>query len=131
VSNCTLCEILTKVVVMVCLAVVVGPAFGAEQRFDGVYSGKRSLTKGPASPTCPAEEDVSATIHGETLTFTNSALKEFTMPFYPGQDGSFGETYTGEGGTTVHYSGRVIGDVIDADVTNPTCEHHWHLKKAS
>ena len=129
-SNCTLCEILTKVVVMVCLAVV-GPAFGAEQRFDGVYSGKRSLTKGPASPTCPAEEDVSATIHGETLTFTNSALKEFTMPFYPGQDGSFGETYTGEGGTTVHYKGRVIGDVIDADVTNPTCEHHRHLKKAS
>ena len=79
-----------------CLAVVVMPALGAEPKFDGVYTGKRSLTKGTASPNCPAVEDVSVTIHGETLTFTNDALKEFTMPFYPRQDGSFGQTYTGE-----------------------------------
>jgi hypothetical protein len=71
---------------------------GAEHAFDGDYSGKRVLTKGQAGPNCPAEEDVSVAIRGETLTFTNSALKEFTMPFYPTQDGSFGQTYTGQGG---------------------------------
>lgn len=41
------------------------------------------------------------------------------MPFYPSQDGSFGQTHTGEGGTAVHYHGHVIGDFIEADVTNP------------
>jgi hypothetical protein len=55
--------------------------------FDGDYSGKRVLTKGSAGPDCPAEDDVSVTIHGGTLTFTNSALKKFTQPFYPGPDG--------------------------------------------
>src|SRR6516165_9903263 len=68
-------------------------------------------------------------LHGETLTFTNSALKKFTQPFYPGPDGSFGQTYTDEGGRAVHYHGRIVGDVIDADAENPPCEYHWHLKK--
>jgi hypothetical protein len=108
---------------------VAGPALGAEHRFDGIYSGKRSLTKGAAGPVCPSEEDVSVIIHGETLTFTNSVLKKFTITFYPSQDGSFGETYTDEGGAAVRIRGRVTGDVIDADVINPPCEHHWHLKR--
>jgi hypothetical protein len=112
-----------------CLALATMPALGAEHQFDGIYNGKRVLTKGSASPTCPPEDDVSVAIHGETLTFTNSALKNFTQPFYPHPDGSFGETYTDAGGTVVHYRGRVVGDVIDADVENPPCEYHWHLKK--
>jgi hypothetical protein len=116
-----------------CLAVAGISALGAEHNFDGVYTGKRSLTKGSAGPDCPAEDNVSVTIHGETLTFTNSALKKFTQPFYPGPDGSFGQTYTDAGGAIVHYHGRIIGDVMDADVTNyatnPPCEYHWHLKK--
>jgi hypothetical protein len=61
---------------MICL--LVGPALSAEpeHKYDGVYTGKRSLTKGTASITCPAEDDVSVTIQGETLTFTNSALHD-------------------------------------------------------
>jgi hypothetical protein len=112
-----------------CLAVAGSPASGAEHTFDGNYSGKRVLTKGSAGPNCPAEDDVSITIHGETLTFTDSELKKFVQPFYPAPDGEFGETYTGEGGHTVHYHGRIVGDVIDADAQNPPCEYHWHLKK--
>ena len=116
-----------------CLAVAGIPALGAEHRFDGLYSGNRVLTKGSADPTCPAEDTASVAIHGDTLTFTNSAFKKWTQPFDPGQDGSFGQTYTGEGGGVVRYHGRIVGDVIDADVTNystnPPCEHHWHLKK--
>ena len=112
---------------MICLAAGI-PALGAEHPFDGVYSGKRVLTKG-SDRTCPAQDDVSVAIHGETLTFTNSALKKFAITFYPSQDGSFGETYTDEGGAAVRIHGRVIGDVIEADVTNPPCEHHWNLKK--
>jgi len=116
-----------------CLVVAGSAALGAEHRFDGVYSGKRVLTKGSASEICPAEDDVSVTIHGDTLTFTNSALQKSTEPFYLDVDGSFGQTYTGELSGTVHYHGRIIGKVIDADVSNsaiPSCEYHWHLKKA-
>jgi hypothetical protein len=41
------------------------PALGAEHTFDGVYIGKRSLSKGTVGPNCPAEEDVSVTIRGD------------------------------------------------------------------
>jgi hypothetical protein len=108
--------------------IVAGPASGAEHRFDGVYAGKRSLTKGSGSD-CPTKEDVSVTIHGETLTFTNSALKNYTIAFYPRPDGSFVETHVDEGGDTVEIRGHIIEDVIEADVYNPPCEHHWRLKK--
>jgi hypothetical protein len=115
------------------LAVAGISALAAEHNFDGVYTGKRLLTKGSAGPECPAKDDVSVTIHGETLTFTNSALKKYTMPFDPGPDGSFGQIHGDMGGDTVDYHGRIVGDIIDADVTNygtdPPCEYHWHLKK--
>jgi len=52
-----------------CLAVAGSPTLGAEHTFDGTYSGQRVLTEGSPSPRCPLEEDVSVTIHGETLTF--------------------------------------------------------------
>jgi hypothetical protein len=108
-------------------------ALGAEHRFDGVYTGKIVLTKGSAGAMCPAEDDISVTVHGKTLTFTSSILKQFAHPFYPDPDGSFGEIYNDAGGATVHYHGRVIGDVIDADFTDygadPACEYHWRLTK--
>jgi hypothetical protein len=107
---------------------VVGPTLCAENTFDGVYMGKRVLTQG-SDPTCPTEENVSATIHSDTLTFTNSALRNFAVGFAPRADGSFGEIYTGVGGSAVLIKGHIVGDVLDADVTNGPCEHHWHLTK--
>ena len=95
-----------------CLAVAGISALGAEHNFDGVYTGKRSLTKGSAGADCPAEDNVSVTIHGETLTFTNSALKKFTQPFHPGPDGSFGETYTDAGGAIVNYQISLSGELV-------------------
>jgi hypothetical protein len=79
--------------------------------------------------TSPTAEDVSVTIQGTTLTFTDSALRNFPLEFNPHQDGSFSDTYVDAGGRSVTIQGRITGDVIDADVTNPPCEHHWHLKK--
>ena len=115
---------------VICLAA--GPALGAEtgHKYDGVYAGKRSLTKGTASPTCPVEDDVSVTIHDETLTFTNKVSTKLTIPFDPRQDGSF-DQISNRGGTAVRIRGRITGDVIEADVNNRSCEHHWSLKKGS
>jgi hypothetical protein len=68
-----------------CLAVAGSPALGAEHGFDGIYSGKRVLTKGSSGPNCPEEDNVSITIHGKTLTFNDSTFKEFIEPFYLNQ----------------------------------------------
>jgi hypothetical protein len=83
--------------VMIGLAVM-DPAFGAENKFDGVYTGKRVLTKG-SNQRCPTEDDVSVTIRGEALTFTNSRLHNSTIGFEPHLDGSFDEiSSTGDQG---------------------------------
>jgi hypothetical protein len=44
-----------------------GSLFHAVFQFDGVYFGERVLTKGSGDTTCPSEDGVSVTIHGETL----------------------------------------------------------------
>jgi hypothetical protein len=113
---------------MICLAVVAGPVLSADDTFDGAYTGKRVLTK-VLGPQCLAEGDVSVTIHGETLTFTNSALPNFLIAYNPDPDGSFSQVYVDIGGDTVTIQGRVTGGFLDADVTNAPCEYHWHLKK--
>lgn len=116
---------------------VAGSALNAQptHKHDGTYYGKRSLTKGTPSKMCPAEDSVSVVIEGNLLTFTDSALQKFVEPFQPRPDGSFGEIYVNARGgrATVAYQGRIVGDVIEADVTNylsnPPCEYRWHLKK--
>ena len=107
-----------------------GLALEAEGTFDGVYVGKRALTTGP-TPPCVAEENVSVTIHGDMLSFTDSALRDIVIGFEPHQDGSFFRIYSDVGGGTVLIEGRIVGDVLEADVTNAPCEHHWRLKKAA
>jgi hypothetical protein len=106
-----------------------GPSLGADT-FDGVYTGSRVLTKG-TDPACPTNEPVSVTIHGEALTFTNSVLRNFTMGFEPHPDGSFRDISAGMEGGSVIIEGRIVGDVLDADVVNGSCEHHWHLTRQS
>ena len=80
------------------------------------------------SLNCEPSDDISVTIQGATLTFTNSALRDFSIGFDPHQDGSF-RLMSVIGGDAVLIRGRVVGDVLDADVTNGPCEHHGHLTK--
>ena len=114
---------------MICLAVA-GSALSAEDTFDGVYTGKRVLTKDTGGPGCPAADEVSVTVHGKMLTVTISEHQTFVISFNPHQDGSFLEIYVDPSDDdTVTVQGRIAGGFLDADVTNPPCEHHWHLKK--
>ena len=66
---------------MICL--VAGSALSAEptHKYDGVYTGKKSLTKGTASTTCPAEADVSVTITGETVGVDRQRIQKFYPVF--------------------------------------------------
>ena len=111
-----------------CLGVTAIHPLGAEYPFDGVYTGTRLLTQG-SGPSCPIDQGVSVTIHGEFLTFTDSNFRTIVLNFYPRQDGSYSDIYVDPGGATVNIRGRLIGEVIEADVTHPPCEYHWHLKK--
>ena len=106
------------------------PALGAADTFDGVYIGKRVLTKSSGA-ACPTQDDVSVTIHGAELTFSNSQFRNFGIGFDPNPDGSFSQIYTDIGGASVLIQGRVVGDILEADVTNGPCEHHWHLTKGT
>jgi hypothetical protein len=111
---------------VICLFVA-GPALGADN-FDGTYTCKRVLTKG-ADQTCPTEDDVSVSIQGEALKFTNSKVRGYIIGFEAHPDGSFREVSSDIGGATVSIEGRIVGDVLDAEVTTPTCQHHWHMKR--
>jgi hypothetical protein len=102
-------------------------ALGAENKFDGVYTGKRLLTQG--SEACPIEEDVSATIHGEVLTISTSRLRDVPMGFYPQPDGSFSETSTGIGGYVATIQGRIVGNILEADVADRDCDYYWRMTR--
>jgi hypothetical protein len=111
------------------LVVAALPTQAIGQAFDGTYQGKRVLTKGDRSANCIRQEDVSVVIKTGTLTFTDSALKNYTIGFDPHPDGSFNQLRVYIGGSVVDIHGRIVGDTLDADVTNSPCEHHWHLEK--
>jgi hypothetical protein len=82
---------------------VAGQALGADT-FNGTYTGKRVLTKG-SGPTCPTD-DVSVTIQGSAVTFTNNGFRNFALGFDPHEDGSFSETYVDIGGWAVFVQHR-------------------------
>jgi hypothetical protein len=111
----------------VALALAV-PAFGAENSFDGTYTGERVLTAGdPAA--CVAKDAASSTIKGDELTFTHSAVKDYTIRFSPRADGAFVQLSTDINGEVVDIRGHIGAGVLDADVTSASCAHHWHLEK--
>jgi hypothetical protein len=110
---------------IICLSAS-GAALAANASFDGTYSGKRVLTNG-SEPPCVGSEGVSVVIGGGTLTFTNSALRNYAVGFDPAPDGKFGELHIDAGGKAVAIRGRIVGSVLDADVADATCEHRWHL----
>ena len=120
-------QALWPVCVLICL-VLTGP-LRAEGQYDGTYLGKRVRVDGPPA-ACPAEDDVSVTIKGIVLTFTNRQLQNYGITVEPGPDGSFHQSSV-SGGTVVNIQGRIDGDTLDADVVSlaTTCKHHWHLTK--
>jgi hypothetical protein len=104
------------------------PAFGAENLFDGTYTGERVLTVGDPD-TCVAKDAASATIQGDQLTFTRSAIKDYTISFSPRADGAFVQLSANISGYVANIRGHIGAGVIDADVTSASCTHHWHLEK--
>jgi hypothetical protein len=101
---------------------------GVSETFDGSYAGERLLTQGDPS-SCVNKDAVSVTIHGGTLTFTDSAAKNYTIGISLRSDGSFVQLSSSIGGAVVDIRGRITSGVLDSDVTSAHCVHHWHLEK--
>jgi hypothetical protein len=77
---------MVSVIFSLLLVMVAEQTLGAADPFDGAYSRKQVLTKS-SGPGCPTEDDdVSVTIHGEALTFTDSSLRNFPIGINPHQD---------------------------------------------
>jgi hypothetical protein len=69
-------------------------------------------------------------IKGETLRFTAGHRPSVLMSFLSRPDGSFSQLSSGGiRGPAVMIKGRIVGDVLDADVSNEPCAFHWHLTK--
>ena len=118
-----------RVLSVICWTVLLAaPSATLADPFDGTYTGKRVTTKG-GEPSCPTEDNVSVTIKGGTLTFTDSNAKDYTISFDPHPDGSFRELSANIAGTVVDIRGHVSGSTLDADVSSAHCQHHWHLEK--
>ena len=112
----------------ICLAGL-EPASAAAGMFDGVYTGEKVVTKGPAS-RCSAEADVTVTIKSGTLRFAvGSNRPSIVIRFEPRPDGSFRRLSGSVEGSAGIIKGRIVGDVVDADVVNARCEFHWHVTK--
>ena len=111
-------------------ALFIGGSAWAAGPYDGNYTGTRTRIDGP-DQLCPAQEDVTASIQGKLLTFSNSKLQNFQIGIDPTPDGSFGDVYPDNEGNSVNIEGRITGGTLDADATNYStkCKHHWHLTK--
>jgi hypothetical protein len=110
--------------------VMVIPAFGATESYDGTYSGERSPING-ATPFCVGRENVTVVIAGSTLKFTNREWQGISMGFNPGSDGSFGGAVEDPGGHVVDVRGVATPSTMDASVLNygNGCAYHWFLEK--
>ena len=89
---------------MICLAGL-GSALAADT-FDGVYTGRRAVEKG-AGPRCEGSENYRwpPTKRPHELPAAPRRVIQPTI------------------------KGRIVGDVLDADVSNEPCAFHWHLTK--
>ena len=72
---------------------------------------------------------MSVTIQDTIMLFTNGILHSFVLELESNPDGSFERTYISAGGHYVVIHGRIMGNVIEADVENEPCSHHWRVKK--
>jgi hypothetical protein len=107
---------------------VMSPTLGADNPFDGIYSGTRTLTKG-SYESCPKVEEMSITVQGGKFTFTNSFSQSLHSVVEIRSDGSFSDIHQGGVARSFYISGKITDGVLEAEASSSSCLHHWSLKK--
>jgi hypothetical protein len=102
------------------------PSLGADNPFDGSYSGTRTLTKG-SDAFCPKIEEMVVTIQDGKFAFTNSDSRAVIAIVPIGSDGSFSDIHNGI--NSWYIKGKITGGVLEAEANSSKCLHHWSLKK--
>jgi hypothetical protein len=77
---------------------VTSPTLGADNPFDGSYSGTRTLTKG-SDVFCPKMEEMLVTVQDGRFTFTASNSQAVLSIIQIAPNGSFSNIHTGGGGS--------------------------------
>jgi hypothetical protein len=103
------------------------PALGADNPFDGTYSGTRELTKG-SDASCPNAEEMSITVQDGRFTFTNSSSRAVLAIIEIAPNGAFSNIH--QGGKSWSIFGKVADGVLEADAHSSGCVHHWSLKRS-
>jgi hypothetical protein len=75
------------------------------------------------------DEAVVAELGGAFADRASHALRNYAIGFYPSPGGTFDGTHVEVGGDVCEVQGRIVRGVLDAEVDNPPCEHHWPLEK--
>jgi hypothetical protein len=120
-----------RTALLACCAIgvaVTGPTLGADNPFDGNYTGTRTLTKG-SYETCAKMEEISITVQDGRFTFAASNSQAVLSIIQIASDGSFSSIH--EGGDTGPWNimGKITGGVLEAEADSSVCFHHWSLKK--
>lgn len=105
---------------------VTSPSLGADNPFDGSYSGTRTLTKG-SDAFCPKIEEMLVTIQDGKFAFTNSDSRAVIAIVPIASDGSFSDIHNGS--NSWYIKGKITGGVLEAEANSSACLHHWSLKK--
>ena len=86
----------------------------------------------PAASVSPPPSVPSRAFEGsgfEAFAASGGRRDEYAIGFDPQPDGTFTDTHVDVWGGVVDIRGRVADGALDADVTNPPCEHHWRLER--
>jgi hypothetical protein len=105
---------------------VTSPSLGADNAFDGTYSGTRTLIKA-SDAFCPKIEEMLVTVQDGKFALTNSNLQAVIVIVPIASDGSFSDIHNGSEGSW-YTKGHITDGVLEAEANNAACLHHWSLK---
>jgi hypothetical protein len=110
---------------VVCVAVT-SPSLGADNPFDGSYSGTRTLTK-DSDAFCPKIEEMLVTIQDGKFAFTNGDSRAVIAIVPIASDGSFSDIHNGI--NCWYIKGKITAAFFRQKPNSSACLHHWSLNK--
>jgi hypothetical protein len=110
-----------------------GTKLAASSPFDGVYSGKETMTRGGGpSVLCTIRTTASVTVSDGRFTYVyDPGAVHIAVNVEIAADGSINGTqrYEQGGQDVAIVSGRMTGNTLEADIGGRACQYHASLKK--
>jgi hypothetical protein len=113
-----------------------GVALAANSGYDGTYHGDVSLTRGDEATCGKSSYQVTYTVVNGQFSMVYDPAHHVGVNLVVEADGSFSATQiyqatSGHSTTQLKASGRIAGNVLEADIEGHSCTRHYHLTKTS